>query len=240
MQSGKEGLIMQIRSEWFNQHSVVEKSILLSGLILFIALVFNGCGASRAVKMNQAEMKETYELQKPVLIRTSEDDKRPKWTHNTVFEKEGKVYFTGGFLNGADYAVTIRCANAEALKNLVQAISLYIRAEFSEYAQGSNMAYDQGIERFVEDGIATFAENVHVQGIKQVALYYEEMFSPALMQPSFNVFVKLEMSKTDYMKAKADILRHLRDRLKNEREIEAKEKAENLLQKLKDEIKTAI
>jgi hypothetical protein len=189
--------------------------------------------------MYQAEMKETYELQKPVLIRTSEDDKRPIWTHNTVFEKAGKVYFTGGFVNGADYAVTIRCANAEALKNIIQAISLYIRAEFSEYVQGSNSTYDHGIERFVEDGISTFAENVHVQGIKQVALYYEEMFSPTLMQPSFNVFVKLEMSKADYLKAKADILRHLRDRFKNEGEIEAKEKAENLLQELKDEIEAA-
>ena len=230
---------MQIQNDWLGQNSVVGKGMLFIGIIFFIGLVFNGCGASRAVKMYQAEMKETYELQKPALIRTSEDDKRPKWTHNTVFEEAGNVYFTGGFVNGADYAVTIRCANAEALKNIVQAISLYIRAEFSEYVQGSNSAYDQGIERFVEDGIAAFAENVHVQGIKQVALFYEEMFSPSLMQPSFNVFVKLEMSKADYLKAKADILRHLRDRFKSEGEIEAKEKAENLLQELKDEIKTA-
>ena len=230
---------MQIQNVWFGQNSVVGKGMLFIGIILFIGLVFNGCGASRAVKMYQAEMKETYELQKPALIRTSEDDKRPKWTHTTVFEEAGKVYFTGGFVNGADYAVTIRCANAEALKNLVQAISLYIRAEFSEYVQGSNSAYDHGIERFVEDGIATFAENVHVQGIKQVALYYEEMFSPTLLQPSFNVFVKLEVSKADYLKAKADILRHLRARFQSEGEIEAKEKAENLLQELKDEIKPA-
>jgi hypothetical protein len=230
---------MQIQSVWFGQNSVVGKGKLFVGIILFIGLVLNGCGASRAVKMYQAEMKETYELQKPALIRTSEDDKRPKWTHNTVFEEAGKVYFTGGFVNGADYAVTIRCANAEALKNLVQAVSLYIRAEFSEYVQGSNSTHEQGIERFVEDGIATFAENVHVQGIKQVTIYYEELFSPALLQPSFNVFVKLEMSMADYLKAKADILRHLRDRLQSEGEIEAKEKAENLLQELKDEIKTA-
>jgi hypothetical protein len=231
---------MQIQRDWFVQNLVVGKSILFSGIILFIGpVIFFGCGASKAIKTHQAEMKETYELQKPMLIRTSEDDKRPKWTHHPVFEEAGKIYFIGGFLNGVDYPVTIRCANAEALKNLVQAISLYIRAEFSEYARGSNSAYDQGIERYVEDGIATFAENVHAQGIRQVALYYEEMFSPASMQQSFNVFVKLEMSKGDYLKAKADILRHLRDRFKNAGEIEAKEKAENLLQELKDEIKTA-
>ena len=106
--------------------------------------------------------------------------------------------FTGGFTDGADYAVTIRCANAEALKSAVQAISQYIRAEFSEYVQGSNSATGDGIERYFSDGIATFAENIHVQGIKQAELYYEKMFSPAVMQSTYNVFVKLEMSKADY------------------------------------------
>jgi hypothetical protein len=65
------------------------------------------------------------------------------------------------------------------------------------------------------------------------------MISSALMQPSYSVFVKLEMSKADYLKAKADILKNVRDRFQSEGEIEAKEKAENLLQELKDEIKTA-
>jgi len=55
---------MQIQNVWFGQNSVVGKGMLFIGIILFIGLVFNGCGASRAVKMYQAEMKETYELQK--------------------------------------------------------------------------------------------------------------------------------------------------------------------------------
>ena len=76
---------MQIQSDWLSQNSVVGKGILFTGLILFIGLAFCGCGTSRAVKMYQAEMKETYELQKPALIRTSEDDKRPKWTYNSVY-----------------------------------------------------------------------------------------------------------------------------------------------------------
>ena len=138
-------------------------------------------------------------------------------------------------MDGVDYAVTIRCANAEALKSAIQAVSQFIRAEFSSYVQGSNTFYGEGIERYVSDGIATFAENVHVQGIRQSEVYYEEMFSPAVMQPSYNVFVKLEMSKADYLHAKADVLRKLRDRFKNEGRIEAKEKAEKLLENLKSE-----
>jgi hypothetical protein len=166
------------------------------------------------------------------------DDDRPEWTQRTVFEKNGKVYFTGGFTDGADYAVTIRCANAEALKSAVQAISQYIRAEFSEYVHGSNSATSEGIERYFSDGIAIFSENIHVQGIRQAELYYEEMFSPVVMQPTYNVFVKLEMSKADYLHAKAQVLKKLRDRFKNDGEIQAKDKAEKLLEDLKDDIKT--
>ena len=203
------------------------------GIVIIISLAFSGCGAAKALNL-----KEAYQIQKPIVVRTSLDDDRPQWTQNTVFEKSGKIYFTGGFTDGADYAVSIRCANAEALKSAVQSISQYIRTEFSEYVHGSNSAADEGIDRYFSDGIATFSENIHVQGIRQVALYYEEMFSPTLMQPTYNVFVKLEMSKADYLHAKASVLKKLRDRFKDEGEIEARKKAEKLLDELKNEIRT--
>ena len=204
-----------------------------SGIVIIISLGLLGCGATKAVNL-----REEYQIQKPIVVRTSLDDDRPQWTQNTVFEKNGKVYFTGGFTDGADYAVSIRCANAEALKSAVQSISQYIRAEFSEYVHGSNSPAGQGIDRYFSDGIATFSENIHVQGIRQAELYYEEMFSPTLIQSTYNVFVKLEMSKADYLHAKASVLIKLRDRFKDEGEIEARKKAEKLLQDLKNEIKT--
>jgi hypothetical protein len=203
------------------------------GIVIIISLGLLGCGATKALNL-----KEEYQIQKPIIVRTSLDDDRPQWTQNTVFEKNGKVYFAGGFTDGADYAVSIRCANAEALKSAVQSISQYIRTEFSEYVHGSNSAAGEGVDRYFSDGIATFSENIHVQGIRQAELYYEEMFSPTLMQSTYNVFVKLEMSKADYLHAKASVLKKLRDRFKDEGEIEAKEKAEKLLQDLKNEIKT--
>ena len=205
---------------------------------IFTCLAFMGCGATKSVKMNRAAMNEAYQIHNPIVVRTSEDDDRPDWTRRTVFEKNGKIYFSGGFTDGADYAVTIRCANAEALKSAVQEISQFIRAEFSEYVQGSNSANDEGIERYFSDGIATFSENIHVQGIRQAELYYEEMFSHTVMHSTYNVFVKLEMSKADYLHAKAEVLKKLRDRFRDDGEIEAKEKAEKLLQDLKNEIKT--
>lgn len=204
-----------------------------SGIVIIISLGLLGCGATKVMNL-----KEAYEIQKPIVVRTSLDDDRPQWTQNTVFELNGKIYFTGGFTDGADYAVSIRCANAEALKSAVQSISQFIRAEFSEYVHGSNSAAGEGVDRYFSDGIATFSENIQVQGIRQAALYYEEMFSPTLMQSTYNVFVKLEMSKADYLHAKASVLKKLRDRFKDEGEIEARKKAEKLLQDLKNEIKT--
>ncbi len=196
-----------------------------------ISLVILGCGATNGLKL-----KEASQIQ-PIIVQTSENDERPEWTQKTVFENNGKVYFTGGFTEGTDYAVTIRCANAEALKSAIQAISQFIRVEFSEYVHGSNSANGDGIERYFSDGIATFSENIHVQGIRQTELYYEKMFSPMAMQSTYNVFVKLEMSKADYLHAKTEVLKKLRDRFKHDGRIEAKEKAEKLLEDLKNDIK---
>lgn len=194
-----------------------------------------GCSsATKRVKGAQESTLEAYEMQKPIEVTTSEDDSRPDWTKKTVFEDEGKVYFSGGFLNGSDYSVTIRCANAEALKVALQGISQFIRAEFSSYVQGSNTKAE-GVERYVEDGIATFSKNLHVQGFRQTEIYYEEMFSAALMQPAYNVWVRLEMDKADYFKAKADVLHQLHDEFARTGQVEAKEKAEKLLKELKRE-----
>ncbi|MDZ7760036.1 MAG: hypothetical protein U5L00_07265 [Desulfovermiculus sp.] len=190
-----------------------------------------GC-APKAVKIARDEAKTVYEIQKPITVRTSRDDNRPDWTKRTTYEEDGNIYFTGGFLNGSDYAVTLRCANAEALKTAVQSVSQFVRSEFTEYVQGSNIG-PGGIERYVEDGIATFSHNVHIQGLRQSQLYYEEFFSPQGMHSGFHVWVKLEMSKADYLKARTDMLRRLREIFAEEGQPEAKHKAEQLLEELK-------
>ena len=160
---------------------------------------------------------------------------RPDWTTKTVFQKDGSIYFTGGFLNGSDYSLSIRCANAEALKVAAQSISQYIRATFSTYTLGVNNG-SGGIERYVEDGIATFVNNLHVQGIRQKKIFYEEVPYRG-NGTAYNVFVVLEMSKADYTKAKAGVLKRMREQFKRAGAIEAKKKAEKLLDDLKKELR---
>ena len=208
----------------------------ISLTLLSVSFIVSGCATSKSVKEVQKSVREAYEVQKPIVVLTSKEDKRPDWTRKTVFEENGSIYFSGGFLDGSDYSVTIRCANAEALKVAVQSISQFIRGEFTEYVQGPNTGAD-GVDRYVEDGIAAFVDNLHIQGIRQKEIYYEEVFSAQIMQPTFNVWVKLEMSKADYLKCKADALKRLRDRFAKEGRTEAKEKAERLLDELKEGIR---
>jgi hypothetical protein len=201
----------------------LELGVFVLGLALFGFFV--GCSSTPNVKQARESVLEAYEPQKPLVVQTSKTDDRPDWTKNSASESGSNMYFSGGFLNGADYSLTVRCANAEAVKVAVQGISQYIRSEFSDYVQGSTGGEGE-VERFVEDGVAVFVNNLHVQGIKQKQLYYEEQFMPRLMRPTYNVWVQLEMSRADYLKAKADVLRKLRDRFSGVGETEAKKKAE--------------
>jgi len=98
--------------------------------------------------------------------------------------------------------------------------------------KGSNVP-GREIDRYVDDGIATFTESLHMQGIRQKEIYYEEIFNPSVMTPAYNVWVQLEMSKADYLYAKAEMLRRLRNKFSKAGEKEAKDKAEKLLEELK-------
>ena len=206
--------------------------ILLAG----VAVLAVGCSSTpKQVRVVQDQVRAAYEMQKPLQVRTSLEDKRPEWTKVSVSEDQdsGVIYFSGGFQNGSDYAVTILCANAEALKVAVQAISQFIEAEFSSYVHGSNTG-SYGVDRYVSDGLATFADALHVQGVRQKDIYYEEMFSPQIMQPTYNVWVRLEMAKVDYLQAKAEVIRKLRSKFDKAGQKAAKEKADKLLQELKE------
>jgi hypothetical protein len=203
--------------------------------LIFIAFLLSGCGTSKGVKQARRSVEEAYEIQKPIQVRTSLDDNRPEWTKKTSFENdEGMMFFTGGFLNGNDYSLTLKLANSEGLKILIQSISQFIRAEFTHYVKGSN-APGREIDRYVEDGIATFTDALHMQGIRQREVYYEQIFSPSVMVAAYNVFVMLEISRADYLHAKAEVLRRLRNKFSKAGEKEAKDKAESLLEKLKQE-----
>jgi len=216
-------------------------------IFAIIISLITGCSAPKKVQVPLLPIEsqgfisspETYNGKRPVEIRNSLNDNRPIWTHNASFEKGNTIYFTGGFLKGADYSVSLRCANAEALKSMVQAVSQYIRTEFSMFSQGSNNI-DSGIDRYIQDGIAAFTRNLHIQGTRQAESYYEEMYDPVSQNTFYNAWVKLEITKVDYLRTKANVIKKLRDDFHSAGEIEAKEKAQGLLDDLKGQASEVI
>ncbi len=215
----------------------------ITKLILFM-MIFIFCSCSASSKKNAVPLMEldpedliTYErnqtINQPVEIRNSKNDSRPEWTSRPVYEQGNAMYYTGAFLQGSDYSVSLRAANAEALKSLVQDIGLSLRTEFSMYAKGSNII-DSGIDRYIVDGIATLSHNTHLQGARVSESYYEEFINPlSTGKPFYNVWVKLEITKSDYTQAKSYALRRLKDDFHTAGQVEAKQKAQLLLDELK-------
>jgi len=231
---------------------ISRKGVIMSRrLWVFLICVVVGCGVGVGAsdggivpvpKHNSASvaaggmMPLGYALHRPMVVKTSESDSLPSWTKTSVYMDEENIYFSGGFLNGADYSLTVRCANAEALKVAVGAVSQWIRAEFASHAQGSNNAGDGGVERYVEDRIAIFTKALHLQGIKQTQLYYEEVAYQGRVETGYNVFVQLTMAKSDYVRAKAEAIGRMKIGFDKEGNIEAKKKAEIILGELKKEV----
>jgi len=228
----------------FKTHNCAKPVIRFCIFAIIICLA-TGCSSAPKnveVPMMQLEPEDLIISQKPLAtkrpaeIRTSLNDNRPAWIHKPAFEQGDSIYFSGGFQNGGDYSMTLKIANSEALKSLLQTVGISIQAEYTAVSKGSN-SIDSSIERYIEDGIATFTRNIHIQGIRQVESYYEEMHDPTNpMKPFYNAWVQLEISKADYLKAKVDILRQLRKDFHSAGEIEAKEKAQELLNDLKGQV----
>ena len=114
-----------MKNQWYELGLNFKLGIFVFGMA-FLGL-FAACSSTPNVKQARESVLEAYELQKPVVVQTSKTDDRPDWTKNSASESDGKMYFSGGFLSGSDYSLTVRCANAEAIKVAVQGIGQYIR-----------------------------------------------------------------------------------------------------------------
>ena len=103
-----------MKNQWYELGFNFKLGMFVFGLALLG--LFAGCSSTPNVIQARESVLGAYELQKPVVVQTSKSDDRPDWTKNSASETDGNMYFSGGFLNGADYSLTVRCANAEAIK----------------------------------------------------------------------------------------------------------------------------
>ena len=202
----------------------------LRALIYFTAItILSGCGGNKVVKQNQAIAK----LTKPIVLEKTGNTGRPNWTNNLTFFKDDQgLHFTAGVMNGADYALTVRMAKAEAIKHLLESIEIKARSEFSTALQGKNRT-ESDISRYITDAVAWTIENIKVAGIKQSRIFYEKVLDPASHTIKYNTWVELEISNSDYTKAKVNAAERLLDQALKEQNEDTRKKALELLDKLR-------
>jgi hypothetical protein len=88
----------------------------------------------------------------------------------------------------------------------------------------------------VTDAVAWTVDILRVSGIQQKQIYYEQIFDPVSQAVKYNSWVQLEISKADYQKAKIDAAERLLNKAIREKNEEAKQKALELLDKLRQEV----
>lgn len=168
------------------------------------------------------------------VLETSESSSKPEWVFNTFREAENGFEFSGGVTDVADYALGVSEARAEAIKNGIISIQIKVGAEFSKFAEGSNMAPDM-IGKWVSDGIAFLSNSLYVSGIRQQQIFYEKVLYNTEYRPHYNIWALCTISSADYQKAKIDAAQRLVNKYRQEKNEQAKEKAEQLLDRLRRE-----
>ena len=197
-----------------------------------LGLMLSGCGGSKVAKQKEAFI----EAQKPVVVQKMGQEKRPDWTwEKPYFEDDVGFHFTGGIMGGADYALTLRLAKSEAMKNLLESIQVKARGEFSGAIHGQNRT-DADLGRYVTDTVAWTVENLRIGGITQDRIYYEQVFDPVSQSFKYNSWVQVGITRADYVKAKTDAGQKLLDKAIRDKDEEAKGKAQELLDKLREEV----
>ena len=152
----------------------------------------------------------------------------------TFKETKGGYEFSGGVTEVSDYALGISEARAEAIKNGVVSIQIKVRSEFTKFAEGSNMAPDS-IGKWVGDGIACLADSLYISGIQQKEVYYEKVKYNTQYKPHYNIWILCSISSDEYLKAKIDAAQKLVNKYQRDKNEEARQKAEDLLDRLRED-----
>ncbi len=210
------------------------KNVLVMILAVVMLTILSACGGSvqkKAMKENRA----VIESAKPVMVTKTGSDNRPSWCNESRFQETDTGFlFSGGFMGGADYALTLRLAKGEATKNLLESVEIKARSEFSSAFHGANRkSADTG--RYVTDAVAWTVENLRVQGIREREIYFEQVFDPMRQAFLYNAWVKLEIPRGDYLRAKVAASERLVEKTTQEKDHEAREKALEMLNTLRGE-----
>ncbi|MDO9514101.1 MAG: hypothetical protein Q7J59_05785 [Elusimicrobiota bacterium] len=197
----------------------MKKFIVLTAAVSVFALA--GCGGAKVRPVGSQKVVE------------KSADKTPEWVIVPFFEDETTMYFSGALKGVGDYAVGLRQAKAEAMKNVAEAIETKAKTEFVQNTRGSNLP-GEDLGRFVQDGIAMTADNVNISGLLPAESYYEkvEEVTEVGVKYFYNCSVLFQLPVQQYKEARNRAINGLASKAREENNKAAEEAAMGLLDKL--------
>ncbi|NIM61094.1 MAG: hypothetical protein GTO30_05385 [Acidobacteria bacterium] len=157
--------------------------------------------------------------------------KTPKWIEVPFAEKGKRLLFKGEASSVHDSALGLRQAKANAIQNMVEAIRIKARSEFSEAVRGVNTS-EQALGQYLDSVVAWTTDNIEVSGIQPQSEYREKLLvrTPGGVEYRYNCFVRLAILEEDYMYARQgavdQALAVFQDEEARRLALEAKEKLE--------------
>ncbi len=129
--------------------------------------------------------------------------KTPKWVEIPFEETKKKLFFKGEASGVHDAALGLRQAKAHAIQNMIEAIRLKARSEFSEAVRGVN-ASERSLGHYLDSVVAWTSDNVEVAGITPDAEYREKVLvrRASGVEYRYNCAVRLVISRDDYLRAR--------------------------------------
>ena len=201
-------------------HILKAPVVFLSIAVVALPLALTGCASSRSV-----EKMATGEEQ--VVERTP--DRAPKWIEIPFEEKKDRMFFKGEASGAYDASLCQRQAKAAAVQNLVEAVKIKARSEFSEAVRGVNLS-EQSLGRYLDSLVAWTSENVEITGTTPSDQYREKVQIRTYdgVKYAYNCFTRLSIPVENYLRARESALARLEDGGQDEEAralaMEAKEK----------------
>jgi hypothetical protein len=163
-------------------------------LAMSVAIVVASCSGKRSLLKSPIGTEEVVERI---------PSKPPKWIEIPFEEKKNVLYFKGEASGVHDSALGLRQAKAHAVQNMLEAIQLKARSEFSEAVHGVNVS-EGSLGRYLDNVVAWTTESLRVSGIEPAAEYREKILVriPGGVEYRHNTIVRVSISQEDYRDAR--------------------------------------
>ncbi len=134
-------------------------------VVLGVLVLVSGCASKQDIaNMSLGEEQVVERIPDPA----------PEWLNMPYEESGERLLFKGEASRGSDVSLCLRQSKANAVQNLVEAINVKGRSEFSEAVRGVNVS-EAALGRYLDSVIAWTSENIQVSGIVTQDEYREKV-----------------------------------------------------------------